>query len=179
MSQSPRADAAVEQADRSPDENDQQNKDMSRLDDVETGLGYDFEVKEQDRWLPIANGESHFSYSLFLFAPCYLPVLPWHTTPKKCSLLVLPVKHLICALHNTCPACNQSLRVVSLPPPHIQRQSRVCWLHLFVESESLLPAKLFCFELLTGLPAGLRSNHVLVCAVFFTSRLAAPQNCQK
>ena len=62
----------MEQADRSPDENDQQNKDMSRLDDVETGLGYDFEVKEQDRWLPIANGESHFSYSLYLNAPCHL-----------------------------------------------------------------------------------------------------------
>jgi len=44
----------------SPDENDpqQHDGDMNRPDDPgDHGLGYDFEVKEQDRWLPIANGE--------------------------------------------------------------------------------------------------------------------------
>lgn len=51
----------MEQSDRSPEENEQQSKEMSRLDDVDAVLGYDFEVKEQDRWLPIANGESSSS----------------------------------------------------------------------------------------------------------------------
>lgn len=42
----------VENENQQPSEN--QNEDMSRDD---PGLGYDFEVKEQDRWLPIANGK--------------------------------------------------------------------------------------------------------------------------
>lgn len=59
MSQSPHEDAEVEQADRSPEENEQQDKEMSRPEDIAADLGYDFEIKEQDRWLPIANGESN------------------------------------------------------------------------------------------------------------------------
>ena len=53
MSQSPRPEQEGEQTERSPEDNEQQNKEMS-LD--EQGQIYDFEVKEQDRWLPIANG---------------------------------------------------------------------------------------------------------------------------
>ena len=34
-------------------EDDQNDGNMSRPEDI----GYDFEVKEQDRWLPIANGQ--------------------------------------------------------------------------------------------------------------------------
>ncbi|KAK4550092.1 hypothetical protein LTR36_003059 [Oleoguttula mirabilis] len=48
----------VEPAGPSPDENEpqQQEGEMNRPDDPgDHGLGYDFEVKEQDRWLPIAN----------------------------------------------------------------------------------------------------------------------------
>lgn len=57
MSQSPRDGEDVEQPAPSPDEDVPQQTegdvgDMSRPED----LGYDFEVKEQDRWLPIANG---------------------------------------------------------------------------------------------------------------------------
>lgn len=60
MSQSPHGDIEVEQDERSPEDNELQNKDsMSRLEDV-AEHGYDFEIKEQDRWLPIANGEWTF-----------------------------------------------------------------------------------------------------------------------
>ena len=56
--QSPREPEDVDQAPPSPEENEPQpqegdNNTMSRDDPA----GYDFEVKEQDRWLPIANGE--------------------------------------------------------------------------------------------------------------------------
>lgn len=63
MSQSPRETDDVEPAAPSPDENaveEPHPEDMSRgvADEPgDQGLGYDFEVKEQDRWLPIANGE--------------------------------------------------------------------------------------------------------------------------
>jgi len=60
QSASPRETEDVEQPAPSPDENEQQPPDaeMNRADDPgDHGLGYDFEVKEQDRWLPIANGE--------------------------------------------------------------------------------------------------------------------------
>lgn len=56
--QSPRDTEEVEATAPSPDENETQQQEgegaMSRDDQ---GIGYDFEVKEQDRWLPIANGE--------------------------------------------------------------------------------------------------------------------------
>jgi len=56
MSPSPQPEPDVDQPDQTPEDNDPQNKDMSLRDD-DPNLGYDFEVKEQDRWLPIANGE--------------------------------------------------------------------------------------------------------------------------
>ena len=34
---------------------------MDRDPDQSQGLAYEFEVKEQDRWLPIANGKSFYS----------------------------------------------------------------------------------------------------------------------
>jgi len=53
MSASPPKDADVEQGVQSPDDpNDQMNDPQ---DPHAAGLGYEFEVKEQDRWLPIAN----------------------------------------------------------------------------------------------------------------------------
>lgn len=67
MSASPEHEVEAEPAATgSPNDNenqptDEQNEEgMSRPEDV----GYDFEVKEQDRWLPIANGESMLSPSL-------------------------------------------------------------------------------------------------------------------
>ena len=69
MSQSPRttdvegqpaSNPAVLQADAnqpSPDEHEQQDMRRGPDDPGDHGMGgYDFEVKEQDRWLPIANG---------------------------------------------------------------------------------------------------------------------------
>lgn len=41
---------------QSPD--DDQHMDRNAEDTQAQGLGYEFEVKEQDRWLPIANGQS-------------------------------------------------------------------------------------------------------------------------
>ncbi|KAK0854210.1 transcriptional activator hap3 [Friedmanniomyces endolithicus] len=59
MSQdSPRETEELEPAPQSPDDHElpQPDGDMSRVDDQgDHGTGYDFEVKEQDRWLPIAN----------------------------------------------------------------------------------------------------------------------------
>ena len=63
----------------SPDDNEPQDPaegEMNRPDDGDHGLGYDFEVKEQDRWLPIANGECEPAPSLLLlllFAPALRP----------------------------------------------------------------------------------------------------------
>lgn len=61
MSQSPRETEEVEPTAPTPDDNEpqQQAEDPENMnrDDADHGLGYDFEVKEQDRWLPIANGE--------------------------------------------------------------------------------------------------------------------------
>lgn len=62
MSQSPKEPEDVEPAaatqspndDEPAQQNEQTDPEMNRPDDV----GYDFEVKEQDRWLPIANGKS-------------------------------------------------------------------------------------------------------------------------
>ncbi|SMQ50851.1 unnamed protein product [Zymoseptoria tritici ST99CH_1A5] len=58
MSQSPKDPEEVEPATQTPEDNDPQQQqndqtegEMSRPEDI----GYDFEVKEQDRWLPIAN----------------------------------------------------------------------------------------------------------------------------
>ncbi|KAI9839335.1 MAG: hypothetical protein M1837_002220 [Sclerophora amabilis] len=53
MSASPPKDADVEPGAQSPDEADHMDTDPQ--DTQAQGLGYEFEVKEQDRWLPIAN----------------------------------------------------------------------------------------------------------------------------
>jgi len=73
MAESPRPEPeSAEPPEHTPDENDQNNTEkMSRPED-ELGLGYDFEVKEQDRWLPIANGMFLFPLYHFLFCPFVL-----------------------------------------------------------------------------------------------------------
>ena len=54
MSDSPQSPPKdVEQGVQSPDEDAQMNESQ----DPHGGLTYELEVKEQDRWLPIANGE--------------------------------------------------------------------------------------------------------------------------
>lgn len=57
MSDSPQSPPKeVEQGVQSPDEEAQMNDPQ---DPQASGLAYEFEVKEQDRWLPIANGAYH------------------------------------------------------------------------------------------------------------------------
>jgi nuclear transcription Y subunit beta len=58
MSDSPQSPTKdVEQGGQSADEGEQMNDPQ---DPHASGLTYEFEVKEQDRWLPIANGMSIF-----------------------------------------------------------------------------------------------------------------------
>ncbi|GAB7341720.1 hypothetical protein MBLNU457_g0058t1 [Dothideomycetes sp. NU457] len=55
MSPSPQPEQEVDQQEQTPEDNDPNaEKDMNRPED-DPNFGYDFEVKEQDRWLPIAN----------------------------------------------------------------------------------------------------------------------------
>lgn len=58
MSSTPPKKEGVEQAAQSPDEEDPAPMDREAQETQAQGLGYEFEVKEQDRWLPIANGAS-------------------------------------------------------------------------------------------------------------------------
>ena len=64
---------------QSPD--DDQHMDRNAEDTQAQGLGYEFEVKEQDRWLPIANG----AYSPVL--PQHFPSLDLRTTLPVCTSL--------------------------------------------------------------------------------------------
>lgn len=69
MSDSPRPEPEEEKQEKTPDDNEQRNsKEMSP---DEGALGLDIEVKEQDRWLPIANGELHsYSHHPEMLRPC-------------------------------------------------------------------------------------------------------------
>ena len=89
MSDSPQSNPKdVEQGAPSGDEEAQMNDPQ---DPHSTGLGYEFEVKEQDRWLPIANGMSDFP---FFDASLMLPLAMirvcswWRPSPlDACALL--------------------------------------------------------------------------------------------
>jgi nuclear transcription Y subunit beta len=66
MSASPPKEPDVEQNAQSGEEQEHMDRDQEGTQ----GLGADFEVKEQDRWLPIANGwctSVPFAYFLWLF----------------------------------------------------------------------------------------------------------------
>lgn len=56
MSASPPKETDVEPAAQSPGNSEHMERDPQ--DPQAQGLAYEFEVKEQDRWLPIANGWS-------------------------------------------------------------------------------------------------------------------------
>ena len=59
MSSTPPKKEGVEPGPQSPDDSEP-HMDREAQDTQAQGLGYEFEVKEQDRWLPIANGGSCF-----------------------------------------------------------------------------------------------------------------------
>ena len=76
MSDSPQSPPKdVEQGAQSPDEDAQMNESQ---DPHGSGLTYELEVKEQDRWLPIANGELDLVWSL---------PLPHHDSPLRTAAL--------------------------------------------------------------------------------------------
>ena len=65
----PKNEQETEQGAQSGEEPDQMDREQ---EGIQQGLG-DFEVKEQDRWLPIANGWCRFTFalpSLVVFLTC-------------------------------------------------------------------------------------------------------------
>ena len=86
MSASPPEKADADQAAQSGDEQEQQEMEGG---DTTQGLG-DFEVKEQDRWLPIANGWCSFppslSLSLLSFVCLFLSTRSRSLGPVICDL---------------------------------------------------------------------------------------------
>jgi len=104
MSQSPQQEVEVdvEQTEQTPEDSDAQNKDLNRSDD-DPNLAYDFEVKEQDRWLPIANGM--YDCSSFLTPPCCTrnPALVRARAVLCVSSCLFLVSRPACALFRTCP----------------------------------------------------------------------------
>ncbi len=70
MSASPPKEPDVEQNAQSGEEQEHMDRDQEGTQ----GTGLDFEVKEQDRWLPIANGWCTFHFVLCLSSP--IPVSP-------------------------------------------------------------------------------------------------------
>ena len=113
MSDSPQSNPKdVEQGAPSGDEEAQMNDPQ---DPHSTGLGYEFEVKEQDRWLPIANGMS----SLPLFDASLMPPLAmirgvrlwWRPSPHR-------------RLRSACMAAKPSLTGVASALPIRQSRAR-------------------------------------------------------
>jgi len=82
MSDSPQSNPKdVEQGGQSADEEGAQMNDPQ--DPHSSGLAYEFEVKEQDRWLPIANGMSMPSFPTLMIRldPHDAEPLPWRRSP--------------------------------------------------------------------------------------------------
>jgi hypothetical protein len=143
MSQSPRttdvegqqvSNSAVLQAETnqpSPDEHEQQDMSRGPDDPGDHGMGvYDFEVKEQDRWLPIANGMSS----------SVLPSLRWSDRvrpTREAAEFVPPLHHhlLIDQCHQwPCPFTSP----IYSPIARFDIST--------VESELLLPAQICSFD---------------------------------
>ena len=114
MSDSPQSPPKeVEQGVQSPDEEAQMNDPQ---DPQASGLAYEFEVKEQDRWLPIANGASDSPF-------CFIVI----REGVRCFV------HLWFALHGywlslqvacSCSASKKAPRISIRPCPTNRPQSR-------------------------------------------------------
>ena len=103
MSASP-PEKSAEQGDATPDNN---SESMDRGEEAQAREAYDFEVKEQDRWLPIANG--------------------WLHAILSCTILVLWIAHFrLATLHDDGTPVLPSLigsrtrNSCSLPSPQAQ-----------------------------------------------------------
>lgn len=82
MSSTPPKNDGVEPAPQSPDDSEP-HMDREAQETQAQGLGYEFEVKEQDRWLPIANGAS--ISRLPLSADLRAPAVPSASCPSAHS----------------------------------------------------------------------------------------------
>ncbi|KAF1959099.1 hypothetical protein CC80DRAFT_514426 [Byssothecium circinans] len=80
MSSTPPKKEGVEQAAQSPDDSEP-HMDREAQDTQAQGLGYEFEVKEQDRWLPIANAARPAASDMSSASP-QSSTSPPQTTPK-------------------------------------------------------------------------------------------------
>lgn len=98
MSASPPKKSDVEPGAQSPDDSEP-HMDRETQDTQAQGLAYEFEVKEQDRWLPIANGWSFMRFPL-VFDLCALPItcMSTNTMTGIASSLSL---HLIARLNRS------------------------------------------------------------------------------
>ncbi len=76
MSASPPKETDVEPGPQSPDNSEHMERDPQ--DPQAQGLAYEFEVKEQDRWLPIANGWS----LMHLYLRLICAYLTYTTAPR-------------------------------------------------------------------------------------------------
>ena len=113
MSASPPKEPDVEQNANSGVEQDHMDRDQEGTQ----GTGLDFEVKEQDRWLPIANGWCTFHFCPYVYySPCWC-----HRTRRLdhglliCSALALPaMQH--CARLERCisPLCESECATLQL-----------------------------------------------------------------
>lgn len=86
MSPSPPKEPDVEQSAQSGEEQDQMDRDAEGAQG--TGIG-EFEVKEQDRWLPIANGQS------LPLSPPPLTISSCFTQPFAAAAHVQPTCNLV------------------------------------------------------------------------------------
>jgi hypothetical protein len=108
-----KADEMVVQV-QSPD-GDEAHMDREGADAQAQGLGYEFEVKEQDRWLPIANGAYTLPCPLLLFDLCRPPL------PSACRRIVSGCLHTLQSR-----ACRASASIrCSLYPERATQSRRV------------------------------------------------------
>jgi hypothetical protein len=104
MSQSPRDTEDVQHSAPSPDDDapQQTEGDAADMNRPDLDLGYDFEVKEQDRWLPIANG----AYSNI--SPLSSQTSHTSYPPEACFSRVLCLATLACDPIVPCVPCPQN-----------------------------------------------------------------------
>lgn len=123
MSDSPQSPPKeVEQVVQSPDEEAQMN---DPSDPQSGGLAYEFEVKEQDRWLPIANGASNplcpvvIREGVRCFALLWSQLHGYRLRSDDWHAIALPLKQHMRISIRPCPTIlppSRQRRLVPLPP---------------------------------------------------------------
>ena len=118
---------------------DDENNLMDRDQEGAPGQGLaDFEVKEQDRWLPIANGWSRFICHIVL---CYVRLAPnFGGQNLICSSLALP----------SC-ACARSAHALSIESGTLAGSRESCQVHLIRCVAGLRTSAMICIAALLSL----------------------------